>query len=488
MIDIQGNRVSSAFREWSYDIPSDADPMGREFDPGVFWEIICQLVGECIKKAEVSPVDIIAVSTASQRQGVVFLDKSGHELYAGPNVDLRAIAEGFEIDFECGNEIYRITGHSPSLLFTPAKLKWFQKNRPQIYEKIATVLPISDWIIYRLSGERAGEVSCSADIGLVDISQVKWSGRLMEMLKLPEGICPELVTAGTCVGNVTASAAEQSGLAQGTAVVVGGADTQCCLLGMGIREEGQVGIAAGWSGSIQMVTRKPIIDSNGRLWTGCHALPGKWVLESNAQETGAAYKWLKDMLFGESNSVEDTYKMMDELAQEVPPGAMGVVSFIGPMQMDMTRLRPSLGGFLFHVTPSITSIERRHLVRAAHENICFAFKANCVQLEEVSQVKLNDVRIGGGLTQSGSLVQTLADVLGSRVTSYEVPQVTSWGTAMCAAVGAGIYPDLEQAMIAMQPGCKIVEPDPQRAQEYEGYYQRWLSTAKWLDTLYEAIG
>jgi sugar (pentulose or hexulose) kinase len=481
--DLQGHLVSFAQQEWTYDVPAEAGPLGREFNPTRFWDIICRIIGEAIKKAALSPAQIIAISATSQRQGVVFLDKDGRELYAGPNIDLRALSEGFSMDSEFGDEIYRITGHAPSFLFTPAKLRWFKANHPHIYERIATVLSISDWIIYRLSGERVGEVTCVTDIGLVDVCELKWSDQLMEMLDLPEGICPQIITAGTCVGRITSAAAEQTGLAPRTSVVAGGADTQCGLLGMGVKDEGQVGIVAGWSGTVQMVTAQPTIDSAGRIWTGCHILPGKWVLESNAREAGGAYRWLKGIIFSEPNT--DTYSQMDRLAQEAPPGAGGMLSFIGPTVMDMSRLKPVLGGFIFPVTPTVTNIERKHIIRAALENLCFAFKANCDQLQEVSKLKVKGVSIGGGLAQSRCLVQTLSDLVGVAVVSFEMPQVSSLGTAMCAAVGSGIYDDLEQAMEAMRPVPIIFEPDPLRAEEYAQFYARWLTTARCLEDLNE---
>ena len=483
IIDLQGNLLSSACQGWTYDVPEDAGPMGKEFDPLEFWGIISRIVREAIQKAAVDPVDIIAVSAASQREGVVFVDKEGQELFAGPNVDLRAIIEGFTIDGEHGDEVYRITGHTPSLLFTPAKLKWFQANRPEVYERIDTVLSIGDWIIHRLSGERVGEVSCASDLGLVDICAVEWASDLMERLGLPRGVCPVIATAGTSVGTVTAAAAEQTGLSPGTMVVVGGADTQCGLLGMGVKDDRQVGIVAGWSAVLQMVTAEPVIDPNGKIWTTCHALPGKWILESNAQETGGAYNWLKGMLFDGSGPDQDVYEMMDDLARSLPPGAEGVLACIGPTWMDMKRLKPSVGGLLFPVTPTVTSIEKRHLVRAAMENICFAFKANYAQLEAVSGQTIRDVSLGGGLAQSGVLTQMLSDVLRMPVSSYGVHHVTSWGTAMCAAVGSGAYTDIESAMATMRPASSHVEPDQQTAEQYVGCYEKWLSTARWLDEM-----
>ena len=489
IIDLKGHLVSSACQEWFYDAtPLEVAPMGKEFNPRKFWDMICRLIRESIKKANISPVDIIAISSASQRQGVVFLDKKGHELYAGPNTDIRAIVEGLAIDGECGDEVYRITGHKPSIILVPAKLKWFQANYPRVYERIDTVLSIADWITFRLSGERVADVSCVADLGLVDIHEVKWSGQLGERLQLSREICPMIVAAGTRIGGVTAEAARKTGLSAGTVVVAGGADTQCGLLGMGIKDKGEVGILGGWSGAIQMVTTRPIIDSKGRLWSGCHALPRRWVLESQAQQSGDAYRWLKGLLFSASDKPEEIYALMDSLAQEVPPGAGGVLAFIGPAVMDMSRLKLTLGGFIFPVTPSITRIEKKHFVRAALENLAFAFKANCAQLEEVSRQKVKEVSVGGGLAQSRCLVEILSDILAMPVTCFESPQVTAWGVAMCAAVGSGVYPDLKRAMVAMRPKSRVVEPDAQNGQEYAPQYERWLTTLKWFEDLYEKIG
>ena len=483
--NLQGEPVSFVSREWTYDTPAAVAPLGKEFDPGRFWDILCQLMRETIKKATIASRDIIGVSVASQRQGVVFLDKQGHELYAGPNTDLRALSEGFSIDNQFGSEVYRITGRAPSFLFTPAKLRWFRSNHPRIYSRIATVLSISDWVTYRLSGERTADISNASDTGLVDIHQLRWSDRLVEMLRLPQGIYPEITGAGTRVGIITSAAAEQTALATGTPVITGGADTQCGLLGMGTKDEGQVGIVAGWSGCVQMVTAQPIVDSARRVWASCHVLPGKWVLESNAMESGGAYQWLKELIYHDSSTAQDAYTLMDRMVEETAPGAEGVLAFLGPRLMDMTHLRPSRGGFVFSITPSVTHIRRKHLIRAALENLCFAFKANCTQLEEVSGLRVKEVSIGGGLAQSRALVQILSDVLDMPVTCPQMAQVTSWGTAMCAAVGSGAYADLEQAMDAMRPESRIIEPTPGNVEGYLQHYQRWLSIGKRIGDLSE---
>jgi sugar (pentulose or hexulose) kinase len=153
--------------------------------------------------------------------------------------------------------------------------------------------------------------------------------------------------------------------------------------------------------------------------------------------------------------------------------------------MDMSHLAPSLGGFIFTITTSVTNIERKHLIRAALENLCFSFKANCDRLKEVSRLEIKDINIGGGLAQSKLLMQMLSDTLGMPIAAFDVAQVSAIGTAMCAAVGADIYPGLEQAMQAMRPEPKMLEPDPQRSQDYIQWYSRWRTTYKCLEDLNE---
>jgi autoinducer-2 kinase len=487
VVDTAGPPASSAHRQWEYASPPDAAPLGREFDPAVFWDIVCQVSRQSIVEAGVRPSDVVAVSSASQRHGLVFLDNDGNELYGGPNIDLRALIEGFSIDAEHGGDLRRITGHSPAFLFAPAKLQWFKANRPDVYDRIATMLTINNWILYRLCGRCVAEPSSDSDTGLVDIGNSCWSADLQKVFCPPHQVCPSMAVAGTCVGTVGEKAANQTGLVPGTPVVLGGADTQCGLLGMGVRDQGQVGIVAGWSAAIQMVTHRPIIDPSGRIWSSCHILPGKWVLESNAGEAGASYAWVSQFLFEGTDREGDTYAVMDRMAGETPPGSGGAVAFIGPRAMDMTRLKPLVGGVFFPITPSVTQVERKQVVRAVLENLCFAFKANCRQLEETSHLRIESVSIGGGLARSRTLGQMLADVMAMPVDYYGVHEVTSYGAAMCAAVGAGVHADLGAASEAMSPAPREVSPDKHAIGEYARCYENWLTAVKWLDSLSEEM-
>ncbi|MFC1963450.1 FGGY-family carbohydrate kinase [Chloroflexota bacterium] len=483
---LEGQPVSLSHRGWAYETPAHIAPLGREFDATRFWDIICQGIREAIEEGNVNAGDIVGVSTTSQREGIVFLDKGGKELYAAPNIDLRALLEGLSLDRELGEEIYAISGHKPSFLFAPAKLKWFESNCPETYSRIATVLAISDWVTYRLCGERVSEVSAASELGLVDIRECAWSGRLRELLGLPVGIYPELRTVGSCVGEVTAQAAADTGLIKGTPIALGGADTQSGLLGMGVKEKGEVGVVAGWSAPVQMVTAEAIIDRKAMIWSSCHIFPGRWILESNAGEAGSAYSWLKDTMFGELGA-EEAYARMDDLAEQVPVGSEGVLALLGPAAMDMNRLGLKLGGLLLPVPLSAGGCQKSHLVRAVLENLCFAIKANCLQIENISGMAVKGISVGGGLSQSGCLTQMLPSVLNSPVFVSGVPNVTGLGAAIIAAVGAGVYSSLEEAVSSMKIRGEVIEPDPLIAAEYSEYYERWAAAAHRLEELSEEV-
>jgi autoinducer 2 (AI-2) kinase len=486
--DLSGHPVSICRRGWEMDCLYSVGMAGKEFSTDALWRTICQTVAEAISLSGIHAGQVMGVSVTSQREAAVFLDAAGKELYTGPNLDLRALTEGITIDNDCGREVYFITGHLPSMLFVPAKLRWFRCNRPSIFEDIATVLTLGDWVIYRLCGERWSEPCGASELGLVDVRERIWSHRLREMLDLPADIYPSLGTAGSRVGRVRRGAASETGIPEGTPVSLGAPDTHCGLLAMGVAEVGQVGVVLGWSAPVQMVIEGPLFDPEARTWTGCHVFDGRGVLESNAGEAGSAYRWLAETVFNGGHAPgEEVYRQMDEMALQSCPGAEGVLASVGPLVMNMNHLALKLGGFLFPLPLGVTGIGRAHLVRAALENLSFAIKANLLQVEGISGMRAEDIRVGGGLVRSKALLRILPAVLGRPFMVPNVPDISALGAAMCAAAGSGAYRSLEEAMKAMVPPMRVAEPDPLDMAEYVDYYERWNCTTEWLERLREAM-
>ena len=229
--DIQGHFVSSAYAEWGYTAPPEAPEYGQAFEPEEFWSILARLSREAIAKGKVDPAAIVGVSTTSQREGMVFIDADGKEIYAGPNVDGRGFAERQQLQ-PIAEEVRSITGLRPFGLYGLSRLAWFKKHDPATYERIHRVMMISDWIAYRLSGVPASEPSVASSSQLLSLAERDWSRRVMALGELRTDIFPPVYEAGTRIGTVTKQAAEDTELTVGAAVAAGGGDTQIGLLGM----------------------------------------------------------------------------------------------------------------------------------------------------------------------------------------------------------------------------------------------------------------
>ena len=127
IVDRTGNVISLARRTWVYDTPPFFE-VAKEFEPSHFWEITCTVVREAIDKAVLKGVQVEAISTTSQRHGMVLLDQDGNELHGGPNIDARGSMTQYVIEDEIGDEYHEITGCWPPMMFMPTRVAWFEEE------------------------------------------------------------------------------------------------------------------------------------------------------------------------------------------------------------------------------------------------------------------------------------------------------------------------------------------------------------------------
>lgn len=469
----------------TYFCPEGLAPMGKEFSPDEVWKSMCQLIRQALCEAGLQGQDIAAVSTTSQRGGMVLIDENGKELYAGPNQDVRAFFEGMAIDEVKGRDIYSLTGHLPSFLFAGAKLKWFQEHQPDLYDRIYKALPISGWLTFKLSSQLKSERSALGEIGLLNILNSTPDHSLFETIGISPDVLPSMGNAGEVIGEITSDIAAATGLKQGTPVVLGGPDTQCGLLGMGVIQEGHLGIIAGWSAPLQLVTESPIFDPKMRTWTGCHMISDRWVLESSTTEAGRSLDWLADILeTSYTNHQEET----SSLTSDSPTvGGDQAVAFLGPRIMNCSKMGLQLGGLLFPVPVGHTNIEGPHLLQAALENLAFAIRGNYLQLKEASRLDISGVWMGGGVSNIHTFPQLVCNCLGVELQVPDMKDVSLLGAAMCASVSAGEYANLPEATDGMKGAFAKLEPVESKTSDLEERYERWLSIYQTLEGLSEEL-
>lgn len=479
IFDAAGKQLGAHREPWSYDLRLNPEvPFVKEFSfsAPVFWDILCRCTRTALEQSGIAPRDVVGVAATSQREGCVFLDARGTEVYAGPNIDARGFAEGMDVVSTLGGDrLYQITGHSAPFIFPIARYLWFRKHGAGT---VAHLLMINDWITYRLSGELSAEPSNATESMLFDLRGRCWSGEVLSTFDIPAGILPPVLRSGARVGAVNAAAAAATGLLAGTPVYVGGADTQCSLLGAGALEPGATAATLGTTTPVQTVVDRVVLDPTSRLWAGCHVVPERWVLESNAGDTGDAYLWLLDLVSGGAPR-EQLYQLGERLAADRfgPPTML----FVGPAVFDLSKMRFNrAGGILFpfpalHVRP-----DRATFVRAFFENIAYALRGNIAQIEATTGRKTQTLTLSGGMTRSAVLPRVIADVTGLPVDVAREPESAALGCAMLIAAGeSGSFAAAVRTMV----GHTRLDPNVEQHERYEAPYAKWRELHERLDDI-----
>ncbi len=476
----EGIVLARRFRSIQYVDTEGLFGIGKEFDAPAVWNMICEMIPLALKDANSQPKDIIGIAPTSQRHGAVFLDKDGEVIYAGPNLDARgvftqdSVMKGLE-------ESCPPTGCWPPLLYSLCRLLWFKREKPGLFSKIRHALSISDWLVYQLTGEVTTDPTQASNTQLMDIRSSQWAHEILEMAELSSELLPDISDSGTLIGQVTPAACKSTGLSRTSQVGIGGADTQCALLGSCAIESGDIGFVAGNTGPIQLVTSEPLIDPNYQLWTGRFLFPEKWVLEANSGPTGSVLNWFITNFIAPISSeitglTEQTFKQVEALAAQAPMGSNDTIALLGPQIMDasdMTTIRPSLFLFPPPTSPVITPTSIREISRALFENICFAARTNIDRIQNLANCQVETCIVAGGLTRSDFWRQLLADVTGLVIRSGQVTEASSLGAAICAATATGVYESLTTAMRQMVKVRPDLSPREDIHNQYTTYFTRW---------------
>ncbi len=471
----QGEVLGLGRRSWTYETPEFLE-IAKEFDPSHFWDLICTVTKEALKASGLSSSKIKGVATTSQRHGVVFLDADGIEIYSGPNIDARGAMSQYVIDEALGKRYLEITGCWPPMMFTPARMAWFEEEEPEIHGTIAKVLPINDWITFRLSGEYVTESASASATGLFDIRARAWSDEILSKLDIDRAILPELRNAGDVVGSITAKAAKDCGLPEDLPVIQGGTDTHCALLASQAGP-GEITVIAGSTTPVMLTLDRHLCSSDQILWSSCHVIPNMWTMESNAMLTGAYIEWVIGLLCELAENPdrcrEKVFGRLPELLRGIPPGSNDSFAALGPRIMNADRMADIPLARLHFTQPALPQakpLDSASLIHSVFENIAFAVRGNVEQLQEIEEP--TTIKVIGGISRSAAWRQILCNIIGKPVRSPKQFEGSLLGAAICAAVGVGWYLDLKAASEGMVSWHPTLEPD-ERASEYDFYYSRW---------------
>jgi len=420
-----------------------------------------------LSKACVDPKDIKAVGISSIAPCVLPIDHDGKPLRPGIlyGIDNRATSQIKFLERKFGEkQIFEICGQKLSAQSAGPKILWVRDNEPDIWNKTWKILTGSGYLVYKLTGNCVlDRYTASAYSPLLDIQSLSWSNEFEEFI--PVRLLPNLFWTTDIAGYIHTKASKETGIPEGTPVVVGSADAAVESLSAGLSDVGDMMLMYGSSTFLIQKTEKLVLSLD---YTGAVFLQdGHFVLAGGVSTAGSLTRWFRDEFGYKELQIEkeegiNAFTNLSLLAEKAPKGANGVMVlpfFSGHVN------NPNANGVIYGLNLTHT---RSDVYRAILESIGYLIRDNFEKMILLGGNPSKVFAVGGGI-KNRLWLQIVSDISG--ITQY-IPDCTygaSYGDAFTAAIGIGEYESISE--IGKWVKVKeIITPDKNSRKFYDDKY------------------
>ena len=477
LFSVTGQSIFTVAREYALLRPG---PGMMEIADEDLWGAVAatirEITGQAAGKYEIAGAAVCAMMIMP-----VFLD-SGNQMIR-PIIhwlDERLMTQSLQLKKQGKDAVLART--SGSLLTgegTVNAVAWLQEREPEAYRKLAKFCMIKDLVRYHLTGRLGTDYGDASGSLLLETRNWKWNEEAAREFGIPDSAFPDLLRAAEVAGRVSREAAAQTGLKEGTPVAAGSGDGITTILGLGVIEDGQVGITVGSAGVVGIASSQFPEDTLHRNYIFCHPIADRWYSVMATAASGEVLKWYK------TNIVRDdkySYSDLDAEASRAPLEAGGVLF-----------LPYILGSRNPHGNPTATGVfaglrhmhNRDHLSRALMEGILFELLDLVSVQREILQAKPagnSSAKLSGGIVRSRFWTQMLADVLGLDIGLTEVDELGTLGCAIMAATAVGAYRSIQDAVAGMVKDREVVGFDRDKHEVYRRKFEVFRKLYKLLET------
>ncbi len=271
-------------------------PHWSEQDPDAWWQATRTALLALKAKASGAFSAVKAIGLSGQMHGATLLDNEDRVLR--PAIlwnDTRSSAECAELTARFP-ALPQVSGNLAMPGFTAPKLAWVAKHEPAIFAKTASVLLPKDFLRFKLTGEKVGEMSDAAGTLWLDVARRDWSDDLLAATGLARRHMPRLVEGSEVSGTLLPALAKEWGLPAKVVVAGGGGDNAASAVGIGAVAPGDGFLSLGTSGVLFVVTDRFRPNPASAVHAFCHALPATWHQMSVMLSAASCLSWVTQLV------------------------------------------------------------------------------------------------------------------------------------------------------------------------------------------------
>ena len=443
-----------------------------EHDPEEIMNTIYNTVNDVLEKAKITFKEILSIGITNQRETVVVWNKkTGKPIYnAIVWQDRRTAGYCNKLkDQGLSEKIQKITGLIIDSYFSATKIKWLLENingAKELADKGELLFgTIDSWIIWNLTEGKSHvtDATNASRTMIFDIKKNTWSSQLLKLFEIPEHILPEVKNCADDFGTTSKFGGE---------IKIGGVagDQQAAAIGQACLNAGSVKSTYGTGCFMIMNTGEELkLSKNKLLSTIAYRVDNKnyYALEGSIFIAGAAVQWLRDSLklINTASETDDLYNQADPTQKiYLVPAFTG----LGAPYWD-----GEARGSIFGLTRN-TGIPE--MVKAAIDSVAYQTKDLLLAMEKDSGMKINVIRVDGGMVNNESFLQFLSSLLQTNVDRPTIIETTALGAAYLAGYQSGLFESMDEIFHKWKSEKVFVQKLHKKEVKY--LYNGWLKAVK----------
>ncbi|MES2914817.1 MAG: FGGY-family carbohydrate kinase [Pseudomonadota bacterium] len=473
LVDAQGRITAQASRPHKMLVPRAGWAEHRAEED--WWGDFVHITKALLEQSGLDPMDIKAVAASAIGPCMLPVDSAGNPLMNGVlyGVDTRASDQIAALNARIGEAtIHQRCGNALTSQSVGPKILWLKETHPDLYARTAMVLTSTSYLTWKLTGKYVIDHYTAANFSpLYDVTTQDWTADLAPEI-IPLDKLPRLMWSTEIAGHITAEAARETGLAEGTPVTCGTIDAASEAVSVGVQHPGEMMLMYGSTIFIIQVTGQPVRDP--RLWYAPWLFPGTHASMAGLATSGTLTHWFRDQLARDTD-----FPALVAEAAESPKGAKGLIC-LPYFSGERTPIHdPHARGAFFGLN---LTHSRADLFRAVVEGIAAGTAHVLETYAEAGASPTRVLAVGGG-TRNALWLQATSDFAQIRQQVCAKTIGASYGDAFLAALAIGAATPSD--ILAWNPDASTVTPEivPAYATQYPLWKRLYTQTKDLMQAL-----